>query len=139
MTANDDALFPASIAAAADARGQRASVEAVERVLGPGKVYQGVSKSIRVLTAGGRYSDRDPKIDPDEYAGLIALARSTARVVDRMSGHNVSGWTSNGRDLAPLVEQLREVMSALHGDTDSADPLLAWLADDEAPIEHVDR
>ena len=135
MTTNTDALFDDLDVVRAETEAAKLKQAAIDKIVGPGPVYQGVSKTIRALTASGTYTSREQRVDPDEFAGLIALARSTARVVDRMSGHNVTGWTANGRDLAPLVEQLREVMAALHGDTDVEDPLFAWLNDNDAPKE----
>lgn len=110
--------------------------DAEAKALGPGPVYQGVCKAIRRAEASGKYKDLPQIIDPDEYAGHIALGRSLARAVDRLTGHNPTGWVANGRDVAPLAEQLRETLDAIGADDDDAtDPLVAWLTDEDAPIE----
>ena len=135
---HNDALIPELEVVTAETQAAKDRVATVEKTLGPGPVYQGVSKTIRRLTATGKgHTDLEQKVDPDEHAGLIALARATARTVDKMTGHNLTGWHANGRDLAPLVEQLHEILKALGGDTDAADPLVAWLNDEDAPKESV--
>lgn len=117
-----------------EAARRRAAVLAADKGLGPGPVYQGVGKAIRRATATGKYSHLDATVDADEHAGTIAALRATARSVDRMTGHNLTGWHANGRDLAPLLEQLRLLLAVLVGEQDS-DDLLSWLDDDDAPKE----
>lgn len=113
---------------------RRRLAQAVERSLGPGPVYQGVSKTIRRLTATGKYSDLEQLVDPVAQAGTIAAARATARAVDKATGHNPTGWHANGRDLAPLLERLELLLKQLSPQTE-ADPFGAWLNDDDAPKE----
>lgn len=107
---------------------------AIDKALGPGPVYQGVSKTIRRLTATGKYSEHEQLLDPVQYAGTIAAARAAARAVDKATGHNPTGWHANGRDLAPLLERLEQLMAQLMpvGDVDGFE---AWLTDDDAPRE----
>lgn len=110
----------------------------VRKALGPGPVYQGVAKQIRRLTATGKHRDEPQLVDPLVHAGTIAAARQLARAIDKHTGHNPSGWVSSGRDLSPLFEQLRELMTQLAeaaGSAGKSDPFLDWLNDDEAPAE----
>lgn len=107
---------------------------AIDKAMGPGPVYQGVSKAIRRLTATGKYSDLDQVVDPIQHAGTIAAARATARAVDKATGHNPTGWHANGRDLAPLLERLELLMKELQPGVD-VDHFGAWLRDESAPRE----
>jgi hypothetical protein len=140
---NRDALFDVDPAleatnAGVEARRRRAAALEVERVLGPGPVYQGVSLEIRRLTAkGARFADVAPAIDATEHAGTIAAARALARAIDKATGHNVTGWHANGRDVSPMFEELRELLSRLHPDGQTVDAFEAWLTDDSAPAEDV--
>lgn len=118
----------------ADARRRQLEATATARVLGPGPVYQGVSKTIRRLTAAGKYADLEQIIDPVEHAGTIATLRAVARSIDRATGHNLTGWHANGRDLAPLLEQYRQLIQSVAGDT-GADAFADWLNDEDAPRE----
>lgn len=127
-------LPPEMAAAVEQVRAQNEQRKEVNKVLGPGPVYQGVAKTIRRLTAEGAYKDLEQVIDPVEYAGTIAAARSLARTLDKQMGHNPTGWVANGRDLAPLLEQLQELMTTLNPDQ-KRDDLMDWLNDDDAPRE----
>jgi hypothetical protein len=115
--------------AAAEAKRRRRLVLAVEKAIGPGPVYQGVGKEIRHLIAEGI-------IDPREHAGTIALARSLARHIDKGNGHNLTGWSANGRDQSPIAEQLRETLRILHPES-NVDAFEAWMRDDTAPREEA--
>src|SRR5699024_3974189 len=100
-------------------RHERRRTLAREKAIGPGPVYQGVSKQIRRLTASGTYSKLEQIIDPAEFAGVIALCRQLARAVDKATGHNETGWHANGRDLGPLAEQLRQALELLMPETET--------------------
>ena len=101
-------------------RAERARTLRREKALGPGPIYQGVSKQIRRLTASGStYAGLEQIIDPDEYAGVIALCRQLARAVDKATGHNETGWHAHGRDLGPLAEQLRQALELLRPEVET--------------------
>lgn len=101
-------------------RAERARTLRREKAIGPGPVYQGVSKQIRRLTASGKtYEHLEAIIDEDEFAGVIALCRQLARAVDKATGHNETGWHANGRDLGPLAEQLRQALELLRPETET--------------------
>lgn len=127
-------LPPELVDAVEQVRVQNEQRKQVNKVLGPGPVYQGVAKQIRRLTADGAYKHLEPVVDPIEHAGTIAAARSLARTLDKQMGHNPSGWVANGRDLAPLLEQLQELMATLNPDQDR-DALEDFLNSPEAPRE----
>lgn len=101
------------------ARHERQRTLAREKAVGPGPIYQGVSKQIRRLTASGTYSDLTQIIDPDECAGVIALCRQLARALDKATGHNEIGWVAAGRDIGPLAEQLRQALELLTPQTET--------------------
>ena len=108
---------------------------AIDKLMGPGPVYQGVCKTIARLTASGRkYGHLEQLVDPIQQAGTIAAARAAARAVDKATGHNPTGSHANGRDLAPLLERLEQLLIKLDPDSD-VDPLEEWLKDDTAPRE----
>jgi hypothetical protein len=97
-------------------------------------VYQGVSREIRRLTAtGAAFAQLEQLVNPDEHAGTIAAARALARTIDRMTGHNPSGWHASGRDVSPLLEELRALLERLHPQARATDAFEAWLTADDAP------
>lgn len=111
-------------------KAERARTLAKEKALGPGPIYQGVTKQLRRLTATGKaYADVEPIVDADEYAGVIALCRQLARSVDTFTGHNETGWKANGRDLAPLVEQLRLALESMRPEAAERDEFQEFLND----------
>lgn len=110
-------------------RRERQSTKAREQALGPGPIYQGVSKQLRRLTSSGTYKHLEQIVDPDEHAGTIALCRQLARAVDHFTGHNATGWRANGRDLAPLVEQLRLALESLRPEASESDEFQEFMAD----------
>lgn len=120
---------------------EHAKVRAMERGLGPGPVYQGVCKELRYLLAKGKkHAGREPLINEDEHAGTIASARALARAIDKATGHNLTGYHVNGRDLAPMQERLDALMSQLRPGNTDTDPLMEWIkapeedpSDDPAP------
>lgn len=107
----------------------RQATQARDKALGPGPIYQGVAKQLRRLTSSGIYKDEEQIVDPDEHAGTIALCRQLARAVDRFTGHNETGWLANGRDLAPLVEQLRLALESLRPETAESDEFQDFMRD----------
>lgn len=120
MTTTQDPLFdPGELE---NAKAQLRVVRAHARALGAGPVYQGVSKQIRWLTASGAEgtdadgNPREPVIDADTYAGVIAATRAVARALDKATGHNLTGYHANGRDLAPIAERLESLLRVLMGD-----------------------
>lgn len=138
MTNHDQgSLFPeldSDVDLVAQATERRRITQQIDRVMGPGPVYQGVSKAIRRLTATGKYSNLDQLLDPIQNAGTIAAARAAARAVDKATGHNPTGWHANGRDLAPLIERLEMLMKQL-APTAGGDAFTKWLLDGDAPRE----
>lgn len=134
MKAHQDGLFDPP----ADDPVERAATalktaRAIDKLLGPGPVYQGVNKTIARLTASGtKYGACEQLVDPVQQAGTIAAARAVARAVDKATGHNPTGWHANGRDLAPLLERLEQLLIKLDPSTE-VDPLEEWLK--EAPKE----
>lgn len=88
--------------------------------LGPGAVYQGVSKQIRALI-------KDGTIDRSKDAGTIAAARSCARAIDHASGHNDRGRVASGMQLAQLHAALLAWLNKLDDSGASLDPFSAWL------------
>lgn len=116
---SDPSLFEELTVVEDLARHERQKALAEERAIGPGPIYQGVSKQIRRLTASGTYSALPKIIDPDEYAGIISLCRQLARALDKATGHNKTGWHANGRDLGPLAEQLRQALELLRPDVET--------------------
>lgn len=134
---NQGALFDDGDPVEAAAQNLRTSRE-IDRLLGPGPVYQGVNKTIARLTASGKkYGHLEQLVDPIQQAGTIAAARAAARAVDKATGHNPTGWHANGRDLAPLLERLEQLLTKLDPE-EEFDALDAWLNDETAPQEAVD-
>lgn len=131
----DEALVSESEAVAAEARRRRASALAAEEVLGKGPVEKGAWKTIRRATAAGRFSHLEPTADADADAVVIEALTSCAKALDRATGHNLTGWTANGRDIAPLLERLEALHVVLTGKAEADDKFLAWLHDDDAPKE----
>lgn len=142
MTSRDQgSLFPdleAEVDLVLQAEERRRTTKAIDKIMGPGPVYQGVSKTIRRLTASGKYSDLEQLVDPVVHAGTIAAARAAARAVDKATGHNPTGWHANGRDLAPLLERLEQLMQLLAPGEDG-DPFGDWMNDPAAPREEAAR
>lgn len=135
MTTDPDLFSEKTELVVALSKAHRERTVAIDKQLGPGPVYQGVSKQIRRLTASGKaFEHLDPIIDADEYAGVIALCRSLARAVDKATGHNETGWHAHGKDLAPLAEQLRAALESLRpegAETDEFQEFLNSLGDDQ--------
>lgn len=129
MTPQQEALVDELEVVRAQTQADKDATAARDRVMGAGPVYQGVAKQIRRLTASGTFADLEQIIDPDEHAGTIALARSVARAVDKLTGHNPTGWVANGRDLAPLVEQLSTLLAMLGADKVEEDPFTKFLGE----------
>ena len=129
----DESLF--DLDTFTESRAQLSKTRAVARALGPGPVYQGVSKQIRWLTASGAEGrtaagePREPVIDATEYAGVIAAARQVAKSVDHATGHNLTGWRANGRDSAPLIERLEALLLLLGGTLEATDEFQQLLDD----------
>lgn len=137
MTTKQDALFdgPDDVDPVEKAVQDLKNSRAIAKLMGPGPVYQGVNKTIARLTASGKkYGDLEQLVDPIQQAGTIAATRAAARAVDQFTGHNPTGWHANGRDLAPLLERLEQLLLKLDPNND-ADPLDAWLRDESAPRE----
>lgn len=103
--------------------------------LGPGPVYQGVSKTLRARIADGT-------IDRELHAGPAAAMRSLAASIDRASGHNPQRATASGMQLAALHAQLIAWHEAMFTDgaTDD-DPLTAlvnqWAASETVSDDHT--
>lgn len=138
--AQQDDLIPELEVVIAQTQADRAARDARAKVVGPGPIYQGVSRQIRRATASGKaFEDLEPLIDADEHAGSIALARSVARTLDTLTGHNPTGWVANGRDVAPLVEQLRELLLSLGAAAVEVDPFQEFIEqinNDDATASH---
>lgn len=138
MTSRDQgSLFPEldpDVDLVAQATERRKITQQINKAMGPGPVYQGVSKAIRRLTATGKYRDLEQLVDPVQHAGTIAAARAAARAVDKATGHNPTGWHANGRDVAPLLERLELLMKQL-APAAGVDAFTAWLLDGDAPRE----
>jgi hypothetical protein len=90
--------------------------------LGPGPVYQGVCKAIRRAL-------RDGALDRDADAGVIAAARSCARSIDHLAGHNLAGKVAAGMQQAALHAALLAWLDRLAQTAGGPDPFAELLAD----------
>lgn len=131
----DQALLSETEAVAAEARRRRAAALAAEEVLGKGPVEKGAWKTIRRAVAAGRFGGLEATADADADAVVIEALTACARAIDRATGHNLTGWTANGRDLAPLLERIEALHLVLTGKAEADDAFLSWLQDDDAPKE----
>lgn len=92
---------------------------------------------MRRATAAGRYKHLDATADADADAVLIEALTQVAKAIDRATGHNLTGWHANGRDVAPLVERLEALHAVLTGNAEATDAFTAWLKDETAPHEET--
>ena len=90
--------------------------------LGPGPVYQGVAKQIREMIEA-------QLIDRELDAGTIAAARSCARSVDTLAGHNERGQIAAGMQQAAMHAQLLAWLDKLGGREGADDPFTKFLED----------
>lgn len=135
----DQALVDEAEAVAAEARRRLAAAQAAEKVLGRGPVEKAAWRSVRRATAQGRFRDQEATADLDTDAVILEALERCAKAIDRATGHNLTGWHANGRDLAPLFERLEALHGVITGSAEVDDAFERWLTNDDAPVEEAAR